>query len=91
MLIQLFGSEAGDGDTGDGDTTPPTGSIEEQVAVLIARAEVALVQADVALRAGDLAGYQARVDEARGYIEAANQIIADAAAEITGETASFTG
>ena len=91
VLIQLFGSEAGDGDTGDGDTTPPTGSIEEQVAVLIARAEVALVQADVALRAGDLAGYQAKVDEARGYIESANQIIADAAAEITGETASFTG
>jgi len=78
-------------DTGGGDVTPPDGTVEEQVAVLLARAEVALEQADIALRSGDLAGYQAKVDEAKGYIEAANQIIVNAAEEITGETASFTG
>jgi uncharacterized membrane protein (UPF0182 family) len=91
VLFQLFGSDVGGGDTGGGDVTPPDGTIEQQVAVLLARAEVALEQADLALRSGDLAGYQAKVDEARGYIEAANQIIADAAEEITGETASLTG
>ncbi|MDK1017606.1 MAG: hypothetical protein QGD95_08975, partial [Actinomycetota bacterium] len=58
----------------------PEGTIEEQVASLLAQAEVALDQADAALRRSDLAGYQSKVDEARGYIEAANRIIAEAVA-----------
>jgi Tfp pilus assembly protein PilX len=41
---------------------------------------VAFQQAEVALRAGDLALYQQKVDEARAFVEQANQIIADAAA-----------
>jgi hypothetical protein len=89
VLFQLFGTETSGGDTGSGDVAPPEGTIEEQVAELLARAEAALEQADVELRAGNLAGYQAKVDEARGYIEVANAIIADAAAEITGESASL--
>ena len=88
VLIQLFGdSEAvvGDGsgaDSGDGDVAPPPpeGTIEEQVTQLLAQAELAFQQAEVALRAGDLALYQQKVDEARAFVEQANQIIADAAA-----------
>ncbi len=93
VLFQLFGTGTGTGggDTGGEDVTPPEGTIEEQVAELLLRAEVAFEQADVELRAGNLAGYQAKIDEARGYIEAANEIIANAAAEITAETASLSG
>ena len=93
VLLQLFGDSApivGDGSGSEGgDTTPPPidGTIQEQVEQLLAQAEVAFEQADAALRAGDLALYQDKVDEARGYIERANQIIAAAAADISGDNA----
>ncbi|MEN8238537.1 MAG: UPF0182 family protein [Actinomycetota bacterium] len=86
VLIQLFGDSApsvGDGSGSDGaDTTPPPldGTVQEQVEQLLAQAETAFAQADAALRAGDLALYQQKIDEARGYVEAANTLIAEAAA-----------
>jgi uncharacterized membrane protein (UPF0182 family) len=88
VLIQLFGDTdqvVGDGsgaDSGDGDVAPPPpdGTVEEQVTQLLVQAEVAFQQAEVALRAGDLALYQQKVDEARAFVEQANLIIADAAA-----------
>jgi hypothetical protein len=80
VLALLFGSPD-DRESDDGDVTPPTGTIQEQFELLLGAAEVAFDQADEALRAGDLAEYQKRVDEARGYIEDANRIIAQAAAD----------
>ena len=79
----------GDGSGSDGgDTTPSPleGTIEDQVEQLLAQAEVAFEQADAALRAGDLALYQQKIDEARGYVEQANQIIADAVAAASGSS-----
>jgi uncharacterized membrane protein (UPF0182 family) len=92
VLIQLFGDSGpvvGDGSGSDGgDTTPSPleGTIEDQVEQLLAQAEVAFEQADAALRAGDLALYQQKIDEARGYVEQANQIIADAVAAASGSS-----
>jgi len=92
VLIQLFGDSGpsvGDGSGSDGgDTTPPPldGTIQEQVEQLLAQAQVAFEEADAALRAGDLALYQQKIDEARGYVEQANQIIADAVADATGSS-----
>jgi uncharacterized membrane protein (UPF0182 family) len=88
VLIQLFGDSepvVGDGsgaDSGEDDVAPPPpeGTVEEQVTQLLAEAEVAFQQAEVALRAGDLALYQQKIDEARAFVEQANEIIADAAA-----------
>lgn len=97
VLIKLFGQDAGNGNnggSGGGEGGPDTGgTIEDQVAELLTRSEAALAEADVALRRGDLAGYQTKVDEARGYIEQANQLIADAAgaAASAGEDSGTTG
>ncbi|GMQ98471.1 MAG: UPF0182 family protein [Acidimicrobiia bacterium] len=102
VLVLLFGEAdgtagadgggAGGGDDGNGgeQPQPPSGTIQEQVEILLAQAEAAFTEADVALRAGDLAEYQRKVDEARTLVEQANQIIADAAAAASGETARFS-
>jgi uncharacterized membrane protein (UPF0182 family) len=85
VLVQLFGAPDTRGDTGGdtgngdgGDTTPPEGTLEEQVTQLLDLAAIAFDEADAALRQGNLALYQQRVDEAREYIEEANRLIADA-------------
>lgn len=88
------GGTDGDGDGGtDGDgggtTDPPSGTVEEQVAILLALAEQALAEAEVALLNQDLGTYQDKVDEARGYIEEANALIAGSAEDPTGESASL--
>lgn len=91
VLFKLFGSpdgstppDGGEPPPDGGETPEPGGTVEEQVARLLAQSETALAQADIALRSGDLAGYQAKVDEARGYIQQANDLIAAAAAELAG-------
>ena len=82
LLFGAPGADGGDGDVdGDGDVTPPEGTVQEQVAELLARAQLAFDAADQALANGDLAEYQKKVDEAAGYIAEANRIIAAAAAE----------
>lgn len=91
VLALLFGSpdavEDVDGDDGDGDVTPLEGTIQEQFELLLGAAATAFDQADEALRGGDLAEYQKKVDEARGYIEDANRIIAQAAADAADDSA----
>ena len=91
VLELLFGSpdeEAGEGDTGDeGDTTPPEGTVQEQVQELLARAETAFAAAEAALEAGDLGEYQKQIDLAAGYVAEANRLIAEAAAAITADSA----
>jgi uncharacterized membrane protein (UPF0182 family) len=68
-LELVFGTadddDDGDGDGGDGGDPPPVGSIEE----LLGEAEAAFANADAALRAGDLAGYQEWVDEAERILD----------------------
>ncbi len=91
VLFQLFGAgEAPDGG-GGGELPDGSGTIEERVAELLTLAEQALTEANVELKNGNLAGYQAKVDEANSYIAEANRIIAEAADTIaSGEAASFT-
>jgi len=59
--------------------TPPSGDgaeIPEEVASLVEAAEQALIDADTALRNGDLATYAEKVEEAQGLIERATAVIA---------------
>lgn len=92
VLELLFGAPVDDGtggeDPGDGDVTPPEGTVQEQVQILLARAEQAFVDADAALRSGDLAEYERKVNEARALIEEANAIIAQAAADAAAGTST---
>jgi uncharacterized membrane protein (UPF0182 family) len=86
VLVMLFGSPGDvgddDGDSGsDGgeDTTPPEGTVQEQVQELLARTQSAFDAAQVALLDGDLAEYQKQIDLAAGFVDEANRIIAEAA------------
>ena len=65
-LAAVFGATP---DGGDQEPPPqPGGDVPEEVAALLDAAAQALADADAALRNGDLAGYQAKVDEARDFI-----------------------
>lgn len=75
VLLALFGAATEPPDGGGEPTDPPTGTIEEQVANLLSLAAEAFQRAEVALRAGDLATYQAEVNRAAGYIAEANTLI----------------
>ena len=66
-LNLVFGPSEGDGDGGGGPVVPPTG--DETLEELIADAEAAFENADAALRAGDLAGYQTWVEEAQRILD----------------------
>jgi uncharacterized membrane protein (UPF0182 family) len=60
-----------------GDEPPePEGTIDEQIAALLAEASDLFDQADAALQEGDLAGYEELSDEARALVEQAEDIIA---------------
>lgn len=65
-----------------GDGGEPAGSLEEQIATLLAEAAAHFQAADEALRAGDLATYQAEVNAAQESVAQANEL----AAQITGGT-----
>jgi hypothetical protein len=90
VLVQLFGTPDGDdvpdlpGDA-DVETPPLDGTVQEQVEQLLAAAQIAFDEAEAALRAGDLATYQEKVDEARGLVAEANRVIIAAAAAIAGD------
>jgi uncharacterized membrane protein (UPF0182 family) len=70
-LASLFGVaiETGEGST-PGGTTPvvPTGDAAAQVADLLSKAVVAFDEADVALKKGDLATYQAKIKAAQDFV-----------------------
>jgi hypothetical protein len=63
---------------GGGETPPPTGSLDEQVAGLLNDALQHFTAADVALRAGDLATYQTELDAAQALVQQANDLVAAA-------------
>ena len=81
-LLTVFGAADGTGvpDEGErdaGDTTePPTGTVEEQVRVLLAQAAASFEEADAALRDGDLVTYAQKIEEAAEAIAAANALTA---------------
>ena len=79
------------GDSGSSTTTttiPSTGNQTKDQ--LIDAAAKALADADVALRSGDLAGYQAKVKEAQSYLTQASAM-SDGAGSTTTTTTSVTG
>ena len=63
---------------GGGETPPPTGSLDEQVAGLLNEALQHFTAADVALRAGDLATYQSELATAQALVQQANDLVAAA-------------
>ena len=63
-----------------GETPDPGDELPSDVAALVTAALQALEDADAALRAGDLATYQAKVDEATSLLERADRLAADVAA-----------
>jgi len=55
---------------------PPTGSIQQQIQVLLAEAAGHFEAADTALRNGDLATYQSEIDLAAEAVNQANELAA---------------
>ena len=89
-LTAVFGVSNGDGDgTGDGGTTDPvTGTIEEQVVELLARADQAFMEADEAMQNGDLVTWAQKIEEAQAAVEEATRILMaanEAPAEVQAE------
>src|SRR6185503_19617512 len=80
-------TEPGDG----GETPPPTGSLDEQVAGLLNDALQHFTAADVALRAGDLATYQSELATAQSLVQQANDLVAAAGGGGTGSSPSPSG
>lgn len=74
-LQDVFGGDVGGGVTPP-DSGGPTVEIPDEVADLIAAADMALQEADAALRDGDLVGYATKVEEAA-------RLIADAQAALS--------
>lgn len=77
-LRDVFGGDVGGGVTPP-DTGGPSVEIPDEVADLIAAADMALQEADAALRDGDLVGYATKVEEAA-------RLIADAQATLSALT-----
>jgi uncharacterized membrane protein (UPF0182 family) len=67
-----------------GTTVPSTGT--ETVDQLVALAQQALNDANAALAQGNLGGYQAKVQEAQGYIDRANALLASSSSTTTPQT-----
>jgi uncharacterized membrane protein (UPF0182 family) len=61
----------------DGEEPPPEGTVEEQIQLLLDEAAQAFAAADAALRAGDLATYQAEIDAAEQATAEAQALIAE--------------
>ena len=77
-LALVFGEDVGT-------PTDPEPSPEGDIAELLGRADQAFAEAEEALRAGDLAGYQRLVDEARALVQQALDLAA-----VTGEASRAT-
>jgi len=86
-LSAVFGvSSSGDG--GGGEAQPPTGTVEEQVIELLARADAAFTEADAAMRSGDLVTWAQKIEEAQKAIEQASALLNAGAPN--GDTATTT-
>jgi uncharacterized membrane protein (UPF0182 family) len=68
----------------------PEGTIDEQVAALLAEASDLFDQADQALRDGDLARYEELSDEARALVEDAEALVAGSLGEEPADTTTTT-
>jgi uncharacterized membrane protein (UPF0182 family) len=79
-LTAVFGVSNGNGDgSGDGGATDPlTGTIEEQVVELLARADQAFMDADAAMQSGDLVTWAQKIEEAQAAVEEATRILMEA-------------
>jgi uncharacterized membrane protein (UPF0182 family) len=88
-LAAVFGvSNGGGADGGDGGPAdPPTGTIEEQVVELLARADQAFMEADEAMQNGDLVTWAQKIEEAQAAVEEATRILS-AATEAPAEPAT---
>lgn len=71
-LAKVFGKVETPPDDGG---EPPVGSVEDQIAELLAKAQAAFLDADLALRRGDLATYAEKVEEAREAVAEANRLL----------------
>ncbi len=68
-LAAVFGvANSGDGETAE----TPTGTVEEQVVELLARADAAFTAADEAMRDGDLVTWAQKIEEAQTAIQQAS-------------------
>jgi len=83
-LAALFGGAPAPGTEPD---SPGGAAVDEDVAALLARAEQLFVDADAALRAGDLATYQAKIREAADLVRQARAGASENAAPSTTTTA----
>ncbi len=72
-LAAVFGVTGGDG----GSEETPTGTVEEQVIELLARADAAFTAADEAMRNGDLVTWAQKIEEAQAAIEQASAALND--------------
>jgi hypothetical protein len=72
----------------DGAEPPPTGTIDEQVEALLQEAAEHFVLADAALRAGDLATYQAEIELAQAAIDEAVALLGEGGGGTPAETPS---
>lgn len=80
MVFGGDGAETTPSDEGPADDETPGDSVPPSIQELLDQAATLLEQADEALRAGDLGGYQDLVDQARDLIEKARQSGTEAAA-----------
>ncbi len=81
-LDAVFGAGSGDGVDQQPDPGGDPGvEVPEQVAALVEAAEAALIEADAALRAGDLGTYSEKVVEAQDLITRATALIDQVTAE----------
>jgi len=69
-ISQATGAQTG------GNTGPPTGSTEQQIATLLAEAVQHFDAADAALKAGDLGTYQSELKQAQDLVKQANDLAA---------------
>ncbi len=82
--------DAGSGDGGDDEPEDPTGSIDEQAARLLERAEQRFQEARDALAEGDLGAYQAATEEAERLVGRALSLLATVTTTTTTTPASTT-
>jgi len=80
----------GGGGGGGGGGEAPVGSVEQQIAALLARAEQHFTAADAALRSGDLATYQAEIAAASRAVDKASRLASQGATGGSGSSPTAT-
>jgi uncharacterized protein len=73
---------------GNGGNPPPTGSVSQQIQRLLAEAQTHFLNAQAALRAGDLATYQSEIDAAQQDVNQASKLSGQSQTPTTSPSAS---